>query len=322
MSRFNVPALIVGTCVSVVALETVGVPAVELAVISAGCLGVGITAKKWVARAAPIEPPVIITDEDLRREILEREHRMQVRLNSAYRNISRFLYAAMYHAMARANTTDHNQLYAIAKGVHSELNAPFTEVHDVPLEAVIRFCLKHKCLPSPLPENWLEYAPQLAEMAQNMGTTSLASDVSADDSTDQSHVSGTISDVSSDVSTPTNVIPMGHTLPLLAAMGELKSELGDKARPAYALYGKWCANLTNDLLKVRTGRDWVKQHASDLTQKQADTLLKVFKLKAVKVGLLVPNPAYTGKPPHPEYIIAQQKPATSGSVESYQKTQC
>ena len=300
--------LLFGAGIAAIALEGLGAPVMELAAFTASGWCIGYLAKHWQGKT-PQPAAALITDEDLRHEILEREHRMQIQLNAAYRNISRFLYAAMYHAMARANTTDPNQLYALARSVYSELNAPFTAVHDVPLEAVIRFCLKHKCLPSPLPENWLEYAPQLAEMAQNMGTTSPATDVSADVSTEQSHVSGNVSTLEPNVSgyEAANVVSLSHPLPLLAALSELKAELGNQAKPAYELYGKWCVQLSNEQLRVRNGREWVRQQVGTLTIKQADTLLKTFKLKAVNDGLLLPNAAYTGKPPHPEYLIVTAK---------------
>lgn len=288
----------------------------EFVLISACCLSAVTVAKLISARVriAHSEPEYTITDEDLRHEILDRERRMQTTLNSAHRNISRFVTAALHHAMQNAQTADHHKLYAAASSAYEELNPPFTLVHDFVLVEVIRYCVKHQCIPSPIPSEWGEYADKLAQIQQNISVTTTKLDVSADVSTVEPDVSG-------DVQTSSNVIPMGQTLPLLAAMGELKSELGNKAKPTYALYGKWCESLTNDLLKVRIGREWVKQHASDLTQKQADTLLKVFKLKAVKDGLLVPNPAYAGKPPHPEYITAQQEPATAGSTESHQTAQ-
>ena len=238
-----------------------------------------------------------ISGDDLRQEILEREKRIQIRINVAHRNILRFVTNALHYSMQNARTTDHNKLYKAAVATYQELNPPFALVHDFVMVEVIRYCIKHQCIPSPLPEDWTEYAEQLAQIKQNISATTTLHNVQAD-------VPIAEQDTSANVRS-SNVIPMGQTLPLLAAMGELKRDLGEKAQSAYALYGQWCDSLTNDLLTVRGGRDWTKQHASGLTQKQVDTLLKAFKLKALNSGLLIPNPAYTGKPPYPEYIISQ-----------------
>ena len=91
-------------------------------------------------------------------------------------------------------------------------------------------------------------------------------------------------------------------------MSDLKAELGDKSPAAYALYDHWCQNLSAELLRVRNGREWVKNKDKTLTVRQADVLLKIFKLRALKDGLLVPNPDYTGKPPHPEYLVKSDYP--------------
>lgn len=247
-------------------------------------------------------PEYAISDDELRREILDREKRIQIKINLAHRNISRFVTNALSHSMQTAQTTDPHKLYTAALTTYQELSPPFVLVHDFVLVEVIRYCIKHQCIPSPLPEEWAEYVEQLTQIKQNISATTNIHNV-------QAEVQITEQDKSANVRS-SNVVPIGQTLPLLAAMGELKRDLGDKAQPAYALYAVWCSSLTNDLLTVRGGRDWAKQHASGLTQKQTDTLLKAFKLKALNSGLLVPNPTYTGKPPHPEYIISQLEHAT------------
>ena len=283
----------------------------EFVLISVCCLSAVTVAKLISARVriAHSEPEYTITDEDLRHEILDRERRMQITLNSAHRNISRFVTAALHHAMQNAQTADHHKLYAAASSAYEELNPPFTLVHDFVLVEVIRYCVKHRCIPSPIPSEWGEYADKLAQIQQNISVTTTKPDVSADVSTVEPDVLGNVATAKPDVTAlniNSNVVQMPQTIPLLAAMSELKQELGDKAKPAYALYSDWCEALSSELLKVREGRSWVKAQDKTLTVKQADVLLKVFKLKAVKDDLLTNNPEYAGKPPHPEYVVKQR----------------
>lgn len=303
--------LLFGAGIALFALEAMGAPVMELAAFTASGLCIGYLAKHWQGNI-PQPAAALITDEDLRHEILDRERRIQIKLNTAYRNISRFMTAALQQVMQNAQTTDHHKLYAAASHAFEEMNPPFTLVHDFVLVEVIRYCVKHHCIPSPLPAEWGEYAAQLAQIQQNIRSTTILPDVSSNVLTFEpdvsSNVSATERNVSGNVSgyEAANVVSLSQQLPLLVAMSELKQELGDKAKPAYALYSDWCGALSSELLKVREGRSWVKAQDKTLTVKQVDVLLKTFKLKAVKDDLLTNNPEYTGKPPHPEYIVKQR----------------
>ena len=315
-------------------LQAGGVPALEILAIGAGAAFIGIAVKRQFRQQnAPTAPRAIVPDlppdEDVRHEILRREKALQLRLNASYRNISRFVYVAMSHAMNREGTSDPARLYEVAARVYADLDPPFTLVHDYVQVAVIQWCIEHNRIPSPLPESWLEYAGTLSQIGQDMGETNTPKDVLPDVQQPVTDVLEAAKSVSNNVlddvkpsenvlvdtcATGSNVIQLPSTLPLLAAMSDLKAKLGDKAKPAYSLYGAWCSDLTDDLLRVRAGREWVRTKDKTLTVSQTDALLKVFKIRAVKNGLLVPNPDYTGKPPFPEYLITSQTTANAATA--------
>lgn len=69
------------------------------------------------------------------------------------------------------------------------------------------------------------------------------------------------------------------------------------------LYEHWKADLTQSLLSVREGREWLRSHDAYMTTKQMDATLLLFKQRALIEGVITRNPAYTGKPPHPEYRV-------------------
>ena len=326
----NIAKLTIAAGVAISVLEVAGIPAFSITLVGAGCLFVAWVAKRqWTMLAAqPLPLPnagLQIPDEDLRHAMLAREKAVDIRLNAAHRRISRFVYDALLYSMNAANTTDPHKLYAVASKAYQDLNPPFTLFHDLVLEVVIKWCVQHRCIPSPLPESWLEYADMLGQLQQNMAVTSDLQNVTAHVSRAAEDVSALFEDVSDDVSAPSepvsddvsevsglsNVVQLSsvpEAFPLLLAMSDLKAELGDKSPAAYALYDHWCQNLSAELLRVRNGREWVKTKDKTLTVRQADVLLKIFKLRALKDGLLVPNPDYTGKPPHPEYLVKSDCP--------------
>ena len=311
----------VGSVMAVSALQAAGIPVLEGLAIGAGCVVVAIAIKRQFKQQqdAPTVPtaPELPLDEDIRHEILRREKALDIRLNASYRAISRFVYEAMNHAMSREGTTDHSRLYEVANRVYTDLNPPFTLAHDYVRVTVIRWCIERGCIPSPLPSEWGEYAGMLGKIAQDISDTNAPNDVLPDVKTPVDGVSEVASSVSGDVQThvsTSNVIQLPAKLPLLAAMSDLKAKLGDKAKPAYSLYGAWCSDLTDELLRVRAGREWAKAHDSSLTISQTDCLIKVFKLRAVKDGLLRQNPDYTGKPPFPEYLITSQTTANAATA--------
>lgn len=309
----------VASVMAVSALQANNIPALEGLAIAGGAAFIAIAVKRQfrqqnapTAPCAPLSglPPA----EDVQHEILRREKALQLRLNASYRAISRFVHAAMSHAMNREGTSDPARLYAVASKAYQDLNPPFELAHDYVQVAVIQWCIRNKCIPPSLPPEWAEYAGMLSQIAQDMGDTNAPKDVLPD-------VQTPLPVVIEDVQTPlpvvkeavqtsaigSNVIQLSSNLPLLAAMGDLKTKLGgDKAKGAYALYGEWCSDLTDDLLRVRAGREWVKARDHSLTISQTDSVIKVFKLRAVKDGLLKSNPDYTGKPPFPEYLITSQ----------------
>ena len=308
----NIAKLTIAAGVAISVLEVAGIPAFSITLVGAGCLFVAWVAKRqWIMSAAqPLPLPdtgLQIPDEDLRHAMLAREKAVDIRLNAAHRRISRFVYDALLYSMNAANTTDPHKLYAVASKAYQDLNPPFTLFHDLVLEVVIKWCVQHRCIPSPLPESWLEYADMLGQLQQNMAVSALFEDVSDDVSAPSEPVSDDVSEVSG-LSNVVQLSSVPEAFPLLLAMSDLKAELGDKSPAAYALYDHWCQNLSAELLRVRNGREWVKTKDKTLTVRQADVLLKIFKLRALKDGLLVPNPDYTGKPPHPEYLVKSDYP--------------
>ena len=312
----------VASVTTISALHASGIPVLEGLAIGAGCAVIAIAVKRqFKQQDAPTVPtvPELPPDEDIRHEILRREKALDIRLNASYRAISRFVYEAMNHAMAREGTSDPARLYEVAARAYADLNPPFVLAHDAIQVAVIQWCIRNKCVPSPLPTEWAEYAAILAQIGQDIGDTNAPNDVLPDVQRPVTDVVAVASSVSGDVQTPvstSNVIQLPAKLPLLAAMSDLKAKLGDKAKPAYSLYGEWCERLTDELLRVRAGREWVKAHDNSLTISQTDALLKVFKLRAVKDGLLVQNPEYKGKPPFPEYLITSQTTANAATAST------
>lgn len=77
------------------------------------------------------------------------------------------------------------------------------------------------------------------------------------------------------------------------------------------MYELWKAALLNQepVLSARGGRDFINRQLCQARKKTItpagmDALLVVWRKRAAREGLLTPNPRYTGKPPHPEYLLA------------------
>lgn len=180
----NIAKLTIAAGVAISVLEVAGIPAFSITLVGAGCLFVAWVAKRqWIMSAAqPLPLPdtgLQIPDEDLRHAMLAREKAVDIRLNAAHRRISRFVYDALLYSMNAANTTDPHKLYAVASKAYQDLNPPFTLFHDLVLEVVIKWCVQHRCIPSPLPESWQEYADMLGQLQQNMAVTSDPQNVTA-----------------------------------------------------------------------------------------------------------------------------------------------
>ena len=158
----------VASVMAVSALQANNIPALEMLAIAGGAVFIGIAIKRQLGRQdaptaprAPLSVPDLPPDEDIRHEILRREKALQLRLNASYRNISRFVYAAMNHAMNREGTSDPARLYEVANRVYADLDPPFTLVHDYVQTAVIQWCIEHNRIPSPLPKEWGDDQPKL-----------------------------------------------------------------------------------------------------------------------------------------------------------------
>ena len=275
----------VASVMTISALQAGGVPVLEILAMGAGCVVVAIAIKRQFKQPVSDDQPI------------------------DYSSISEFVHENMLSAMDRAGTTNPDQLLDIANRAYESLGLTYDLADDFALVAVIRWCIIRGCVPSPIPTAWETHRNMINQCFEHV------TDVSCNVSDSAKDVLRSGGDVSEGVAVNvSNIIQLSDAAPMLAAMAALKSELGDKAKGAYSLYGEWCMSLSGDLLKVRNGREWLKNADSTLTVKQADTLLKVFKLKAVKDGLLVQNPEYKGKPPFPEYLITSQTTANAATA--------
>ena len=281
----------VASVMTVSALQAGGIPVLEGLAIAGGCVFVGIAIKRQfkrqdqVGESSPMVEPAAIEQPD-------------------YNSISILVFQKMLDAMDKAGTTDHAQLMEVAKQEYESLGLPYRTVADFVLVAVIRWCVNNGHVPFPFPASWNKYQNMFKQCFDDV------TDVSWDVSERGKNVSKGDQERFKDVSehvprAVSNVIQLSTADDLLAAMAVLKSELGEKAKGAYSLYGDWIKCLSTDLLRVRVGREWLKGKDKSLTVKQADALIKVFKLKALRAGLLLPNPEYKGKPPYPEYLITK-----------------
>ena len=85
----------------------------------------------------------------------------------------------------------------------------------------------------------------------------------------------------------------------------------DMLKEVFSVYEFWKAALLNQepVLSARGGRDFINRQLCQARKKTItpagmDALLVVWRKRAAREGLLTPNPRYTGKPPHPEYLLA------------------
>ncbi len=98
---------------------------------------------------------------------------------------------------------------------------------------------------------------------------------------------------------------------LLAALKDAQGKIDtDTLRDAFGLYQQW-ADAVKDkqaVLSARGGRKFINLYLCQARKKTItpggmDALLTVWRKRAHREGLLKPNPKYTGKPPHPEYLL-------------------
>ncbi|MFZ1567601.1 MAG: hypothetical protein WAT29_02175 [Thiolinea sp.] len=99
---------------------------------------------------------------------------------------------------------------------------------------------------------------------------------------------------------------------LLEALKDAQGKMdADTLKEAFGAYDLWKAALLNQepVLSARGGRDFINRQLCQARKKTItpagmDALLVVWRKRAAREGLLTPNPRYTGKPPHPEYLLA------------------
>lgn len=99
---------------------------------------------------------------------------------------------------------------------------------------------------------------------------------------------------------------------LLDAVRDAQSKIDPETlKDAQGLYEVWKAALLagEPVLSARGGRAFInvklcQARKKTITPAGMDALLAIWKKRGAREGTLMPNPKYTGKPPHPEYLIA------------------
>ena len=99
---------------------------------------------------------------------------------------------------------------------------------------------------------------------------------------------------------------------LLAALKDAQGKIdADTLREAFGLYKQWIDSvMTNkQALSARGGKQFInaelcQSRKKTITPSGMDALLNVWRKRAGREGILRVNPKYTGKPPHPEYLLA------------------
>ncbi|WP_287600606.1 hypothetical protein [Thiothrix sp.] len=99
---------------------------------------------------------------------------------------------------------------------------------------------------------------------------------------------------------------------LLAAMKEAQGKIDPETlKEGYGLYPVWKASIIagDTKLTTRDCRSFVNAHLCQgkkrtMTPDSMNALIAIWQARAVKEGVLLSNPRYTGKPPHPKYLLA------------------
>ena len=206
--------------------------------------------------------------------------------------------------------TTYPALIAIARRTYGELEPPIQLVHDWVDDLVFVYMRKKNLLVSPLPSHWEKYREHLGDSY----TYGLVVDDQGNDQTetmddpedDQAHVQVK----NGDVQTQNRNVPtqkkhvQNFDSEILEAIRTADGILGrDKLKIAYKLYDQWIERLEADdkVLTERGGLEFVRSQVAT-TKAGAEAIQRIWKLRAVKAGILKQNPRYTGKPPHPEFL--------------------
>jgi hypothetical protein len=99
---------------------------------------------------------------------------------------------------------------------------------------------------------------------------------------------------------------------LLAALKDAQGKIdADTLRDAFGMYQQWADDVRSKqpVLSARGGKQFINRHLCQQRKKTItpggmDALLTVWRKRAHREGLLKQNPKYTGRPPHPEYLLA------------------
>lgn len=325
--RANTITAIVGGAFAFLGLEIIGVPAFTLA--TACGLGVaGVKALKEYRKYRTMCQSLASSLEEHGHnaqsydEEKDRYYRAKVKKLDDMQTVwgkraTQFTQSSIEQRLKASGETSYTALIAIARRTYTELDPPFQTVRDFADDVVLVYMRKNNLLTSPLPSHWEKYREALGETY----TYGLSVDDQGNDQGEKWNDQDNDSDHDQDAhgndqakSTDDQDIKdhdqskkrntQTFDAEMLEALRTANGILGrDKLKVAYAIYPEWKTAIGNDekVLTDRGGLEFVRSRLAT-TKAGAESIQRIWKLRAVKEGFLSKNPRYTGKPPHPEFL--------------------
>ena len=329
--RANTLTAIIGGSFAFLGLEVMGIPAFSIA----SACGLGVAGLKGLKvyreyRKKCHELNDMMTDTshtDSREYDEEKDRYYQAKakklddMKTAWAiRVMDFTRLTVQKRLQASGETSYPALIAIARRTYGELEPPIQLVHDWVDELVFFYMYKNHLLASPLPSHW-EHYDKYREYLGNSYTYGLMVDDQDNVQTetmnvlddDPAHVQdgqprhqddqGNAQAESGDVQTQKKHV-QDFDSEILEAIRTADGILGrDKLKIAYKLYDQWIERLEEDekILTERGGLEFVRSKVAT-TKAGAEAIQRIWKLRAVKSGILKQNPRYTGKPPHPEFL--------------------
>ena len=321
--RANTITAIIGGSFAFLGLEVLGIPAFSIA----SACGLGVAGLKGLKvyreyRKKCHELDGMMTDTshtDSREYDQEKDRYYKTRakklndLQSVWtQRVIDFTRSTIEKQLQASGETSYPALIAIARRTYGELEPPLQLVHDWVDEMVFVYMKKKNLLTSPLPSHWEKYHEHLGDsytyglVVDDQSHVQMEKMNASED--DQAHVQdeqGNDQEESGDVP-PMKKHVQDFDSEILEAIRTADGILGrDKLKITYKLYDQWKERLLEDekVLTERGGLEFVRSQVAT-TKAGAEAIQRIWKLRAVKAGILKQNPRYTGKPPHPEFLKA------------------
>ena len=329
--RANTLTAIIGGSFAFLGLEVMGIPAFSIA----SACGLGVAGLKGLKvyreyRKKCHELDGMMTDTsytDSREYDEEKDRYYRTRAKKLddiqtvwFQRVKDFTQSTVQKRLQASGETTYHALIAIARRTYGELEPPIQLVHDWVDELVFFYMYKNHLLVSPLPSHW-EHYDKYREYLGNSYTYGLVVDDQGNDQTETMNVLDDDpahdqdvqphhqDDQDNDQAQSRNAPPMKKHVQdfdseILEAIRTADRILGrDKLKIAYKLYDQWKERLEEDekILTERGGLEFVRSKVAT-TKAGAEAIQRIWKLRAVKAGILQQNPRYTGKPPHPEFL--------------------